>query len=355
MAEAILAAYQATLSQQNETVTQLLAQAQRQQAQITEQTQQITQLLALVQLAPAQPSQSLRLPLPPSFDGSIKEAKHVKSWADKLRNFARFAYQTLTEPEQLQVAACFLHGSAYEWYQYETQHNGMFQDWDTFVSKLVEHYDNTPNAADDARQQLTKLIQGSRDLIWYCNRTTELNHKLPSRHEADRIQPFIAGLASSSIREQLSLQKPSTLSEAIAMAQKLNSSLPTQASSSRQRSSGPTPMEINSMRAKAPYYYKRPTSPASSTSSYRDRRPSSPHPRSSSSSYRPHRVSHNKERSEYRRDSRSSSSAEKAKYVTKSKTTCNICNEPGHYAKDCPNRSGSAPSSRHSSPGRSKN
>jgi hypothetical protein len=168
---------------------------------------------------PGQQSTSLRFPKPDKFTG--KRSDDIANWIFSMDNL--FAVQTLPETQKVVYAVSFLTEEALSWWQVARE-NGQINTWDSLKSAMLAYFES-PTKVRDAKNKLYDLSQigGSEGFDAYMAAFQKLLLQAKLRDEDDKIHLFIRGLRPF-VSGLVGLQHPSTLTEAIAQAAKIESS-----------------------------------------------------------------------------------------------------------------------------------
>ncbi|VFQ72160.1 unnamed protein product [Cuscuta campestris] len=146
---------------------------------------------------------------PPKCDGSVP-----LRWLYKVKEY--FDFYATPPDERLRCVALMLEGSAADWFRWRMT-NRMISDWDDFVAKFKLRFD--PLLFVDYFGQLAKLRQRG-SVMEYQEEFEKLLQHITGASEDILISVFHAGLKHH-LQQELSMLKPTTLSESFTMAREL--------------------------------------------------------------------------------------------------------------------------------------
>jgi hypothetical protein len=222
---------QQTLTQQMQeqaaTIAQLQAQLQDNNSDHQQHQQQLDHTSGTAEVAHTQTnpnplprqSTSLKLPKPEKFTG--KRSDDVANWIFSMSNL--FAVQTLTETEKLVYAISFLTEEALSWWQVARE-NGQINTWVSLKDAMIAYFES-PTKTRDAKNKLYDLSQtgGPEGFDAYMAAFQQLLIQTKIKDEDDKIHLFVRGLRPF-VSGLVGLQHPSTVTEAMAHAAKIESS-----------------------------------------------------------------------------------------------------------------------------------
>ena len=160
----------------------------------------------------------VRLPSPPSFSGSERPRTDPRDHVFNLNLWLG----TIPEHQKLSYAANTLLGVARK--EWRTRSASAPQSYATFCNWLVQRFEIV-DISEKARQKIRDAIQSGRysNLDAYCELFINAQADLGLNHDEELISPFIAVLRLEAAANELRIRRPSSLSEAIRIAQSLRS------------------------------------------------------------------------------------------------------------------------------------
>lgn len=238
--------------EQNETMRVLLGQVMAGMQNVTEQqSQQLLHVLGSRDTPGT--SQEKRSDVPwPTF--SAEPGENVRLWTHLMRK--AFKAHKVADDDKVVNAELCLKGRAAQWSLGLEQGRGgePFSNWDDFARSIVERFEPA-NLQHQLHDQLRELKQDTT-VREYISRFQDLLSQVDSMTEVGQVAYFVAGLKSD-LRYEVRKQRPSTLAEAIRLAEDIYDALvadgPPRASARHFASSrappkvDPTAMEIDSL------------------------------------------------------------------------------------------------------------
>jgi hypothetical protein len=205
----------------------LMATQQQQLLQQQQQMQQLQQQLQAEQQVPMppqpQPASSFKCPKPDMFTG--KPAHQLSSWLIAMEAYLTNSNINLQAAVAVEKAALYLKGPLLEWYEVQRRGNQgstPYADWAAFKTALTT-YLQPVDLALQARNRLDRLRQVSSVGQYSAEFNSTLVH-LPDMSEADRIHIYLKGLKQA-IRFQVAMHSPTTLQQAQLMATQVDQAI----------------------------------------------------------------------------------------------------------------------------------
>ena len=157
---------------------------------------------------------------PPTFAG--KPTDDVEVWVQQVDNFLSL----IGGPDHMQVAyvANLLNGSAQLWFQRECKGGNRPANWDCFSHMLIERFGNITKK-EFAQSSLMSIRQGKNESAHdFAMRFEAVLDKVPQYDQTWVKNIFIWGLHPT-LATTISLKSPATLSKAIELAKRVDSSI----------------------------------------------------------------------------------------------------------------------------------
>jgi Retrotransposon gag protein len=167
-------------------------------------------------------STSVKLPKPEKVTG--KRCDDVANWIFSMSNL--FAVQTLTETEKLVYAISFLAEEALSWCHVAPE-SGQINTWVLLKDAMIAYFES-PTKTRDAKSKLYDLSQtgGPEGFDAYKAAFQQLLNQSKIKDEDDKFHLFVRGLRPF-VSGLVDLQHPSTVTESMAHAAKIESSYKT--------------------------------------------------------------------------------------------------------------------------------
>ena len=148
----------------------------------------------------------------PNFGGD----DHPRTWIKKCNKF--FQLYQVSEAFKVDIVEMYLEGRVDVWYQSFKLVNGRVS-WDDLYDSLLKRFGK--NGGLDVQEEFNKLVQ-TRPLMEYLDKFKELKsmilYKNQNLGEGYFVSSFISGLRNE-LKPMVRLMKPSTLMDAIEIAQ----------------------------------------------------------------------------------------------------------------------------------------
>jgi Retrotransposon gag protein len=194
------------------------------------------------------PGQSTLLKLPKPEKFTAKRSNDVANWIFSMSIL--FSVQTLTETEELVYAISFFTEEALSWWQV-IRESGQINTWVSLKDATIAYFES-PTKTRDAKNNLYDLSQtgGPEGVDVYMVAFQQLLIQTKIKDEDDkshlfvRLRPFVSGLVG--------LQHPSTATEAMGHAAKIESSYKRPRSSKKTGSMTPFESSGNGKKSSTP-------------------------------------------------------------------------------------------------------
>ena len=201
---------------------------------------------------------------PPTFEGNRRDAD---TWLFQLDNY--FDVVRMTDGQRVAYAGALLHHSAAQWWR---RVKPTIHTWTAFRTAFIQQYQ--PLRADDTARLALYRLQQTKSVAAYIDAFTRYLNDVIDMSEKDQLLLFQQGLKPD-IRNEVRIQHPKTLSEAMSWAQQADmawqhdkrtafrsssmhrqpySSIPASYRNSFRSmpADAPVPMELGSMEAELP-------------------------------------------------------------------------------------------------------
>jgi hypothetical protein len=200
----------------------LLAKIAELEASLAAVTGTVQQLTA--QPAAQQPAHRLaqvpRPPKPDKYDGDRRSGA-AANWLHQMRLYLNIL--GLLESEQaIPQAVSFHSGAAITWWRILEASAAVPTTWTAFQAAFLEAF-QTVDAEHVARNRMESLRQRT-SVMDYANAFSGLLLEVPDMHPADAVYRFVRGLKPQ-VRLHVELHRPSTVNDAIRLAQAADSAL----------------------------------------------------------------------------------------------------------------------------------
>ena len=213
------------------------------------QLQATQRLLAELQSNNPTAKPTLKLNNPPAFNGKTS----IHDWIFQVENFLN-GHTGVTDEQAVIYASALLEGEAATWWRAQTLDKEGFKTlsgtWATFKKEILSYFTPT-NSVKQARDQLAALRQRT-SVRAYATEFKRLLLEIGNVSEDEKLDRFVRGLKFS-IRKEVELREPTSLSQAISISERYDSisfalsrNWPNNATENpRGGSFAHTPMEIN--------------------------------------------------------------------------------------------------------------
>jgi hypothetical protein len=220
MLQALLQQQQQSQQQQQQLQEQLQQQQQFLQQYIEQQQQAQQQAAATIVAQSASSasnaSASTSEPLfdaakpkpPPTFEGNRRDAD---TWLFQLDNY--FDVVRMSDAQRVAYAGALLHHSAAQWWR---RVKPTIHTWTAFRTAFIQQYQ--PLRADDTARLTLYRLQQTKSVAAYIDSFTRYLNDVIDMSEKDQLLLFQQGLKPD-IRNEVRIQHPKTLSEAMSWAQ----------------------------------------------------------------------------------------------------------------------------------------
>lgn len=165
---------------------------------------------------------------PERFSGGQPEK--LSEWVISVRNYLSLFGTSMTDEHKVMVASTYLCDLAKAWWMSLNIRAEQDQDFslpanlEAFFAAMNESFIFI-NPIEVARMNLDNLRQGNRmTLSEYIRKFKEYIARLGGYNDADSIYKFLKGLTSETMRKDIMLQKPNTLSDAFSIASNIERS-----------------------------------------------------------------------------------------------------------------------------------
>ena len=232
-------------------------------ASLQEQLRATQQCLAELQAKHEQRNSSnntlpvLKLNNPPTFNGKCS----IDGWIFQVENFLK-GHSNVDDTQAVKFAASLLEDEASTWWRAQAlEEKGFLElqsDWTKFKA-AIQTYFRPVNAKKQARDKIAELKQRA-SVKSYANEFRTLLLEIPDMSEDEKLDRFVRGLRFS-IRKEVELRDPKSLTEAMSIAERYDSisfGLRSHGThfapwrnpqfSPTTGSHGPEPMEVNALR-----------------------------------------------------------------------------------------------------------
>ena len=218
----------------------------------------VTAISALQQLSTQQAVHSApkppKPPKPDKFQGDRRSGA-ASNWLHQMTLYLTLL-GLLDTAHAIPYAVSFLIGAARTWWRTQEASGSPPTTWTTFKAAFLEAF-QTLDAERIARDNMENLRQRT-SVTDYANQFSGLLLEVPHMHPADAIYQFVKGLKPQS-RVHVELQRPSTVNDAMRLAQAADSALyytrPTYHTNRPTPSPpylGPQPMQLGALTRRPP-------------------------------------------------------------------------------------------------------